>query len=214
MAITKDLTGKNQKVNWLYGTVSLLLVILGIYIIIRPDVGVSAICGVVGALALIFGIIKVVVYFATEVRGIGMTYDLSVGTLCAIAGIILMLKPRGVVELIQVLIGTYLVIDSVLKLQTAVDAKRLRLDLWWIPLIFTIICLALGISMLVRLGGDLVMILIGVSLIADGIQNLCIVIFSIIAGRMLAKKDINGDIIGSTEVQSTPETENIGGKTK
>lgn len=218
MAAVKKAGDKNQKVNWLYGAVSVLLVVLGVYIIINPEVGVAAICGVIGALALIFGIIKIAVYFSTEIRGIGLSYDLSIGALCAIAGIILLFKPKGVVDLIQVLVGVFLLIDSVLKLQTAVDAKRLGLEGWWVTLIFTLICLALGVVMLLKLGADILMVLVGVALIADGLQNLCIVIFSIIAGRKLAQNDKDGDglvdIVDVTETQATPEPENIGGESK
>lgn len=212
MATLKKAREKNQKVSWLYAAVSLLLIALGAYIIIRPEVGIAAICGVVGALALIFGIIKIAVYFSTEVRGIGLGYDLSVGALCAIAGIILMLKPKGVVDLIQVLVGVYLLIDSVLKLQTAVDAKRLGIDGWWITLIFTVICLGLGVTMLLKLGADLLMILIGVSLIADGLQNLCIVIFSIIADKRLAKKDKDGD--GLADAVDATDAQTVSGQEK
>ncbi len=49
------------------------------------------------------------------------------------------------------------------------------------------------------------------ALIADGFQNLCIVIFSIITGRKPEKKDKDGgsaaDVIDATDTQAEPGQE-------
>lgn len=211
MAMAKANRDENRKLRWLYGAGSVLLMALGVYVIAKPEVGVAAICGVTGALALIFGVIKLAVYFMTEVRGVGLGYDLSIGALCVIFGGILLLRPKGVVDMLQVLVGVYLLVDAVLKLQSAVDAKRLGLQGWWVTLVLTLACLALGVVMLLRLGDDILMILIGVSLLADGAQNLCVLIFSAVAVRKLARMDKDGDgfpdIIDATDGQDPPAQE-------
>ncbi len=100
-----------------------------------------------------------------------LNYDFSVGALAVIAGLILLISRERVVGLLQIVIGVYLVVDSVFKLQLALDAQRAgRRQLVAVACI-DVACLALGVVLIVKISGDFLMVLIGVALVADGLQT-------------------------------------------
>jgi uncharacterized membrane protein HdeD (DUF308 family) len=195
-------------VKWSYVVFSLFLMALGVCAVVWPDIGLATVCIAIGAGATVFGIIRIIVYFLRELRGVALSYDFSIGLLGVILGIILLVHPQGVIDFLQVVIGFFLLLDSVFKLQTALDSRRIGMSGWWVPLIFTLACLTLGVLMILKVGANVLMVLIGVSLIADGAQNLCMFIFSQIAAKQLARMDKDGDgmpdIIDMTEESAAP----------
>ena len=208
MAKTKAKKDPTSSVKWSYVVFSLFLMALGVCAVVWPDIGLATVCIAIGAGATVFGIIRIIVYFLRELRGVALSYDFSIGLLGVILGIILLVHPQGVIDFLQVVIGFFLLLDSVFKLQTALDSRRIGMSGWWVPLIFTLACLTLGVLMILKVGANVLMVLIGVSLIADGAQNLCMFIFSQIAAKQLARMDKDGDgmpdIIDMTEESAAP----------
>ncbi|MEG2008572.1 MAG: DUF308 domain-containing protein [Oscillospiraceae bacterium] len=208
MAKTSEKTKKYTlgDVKWSYVGMSLFLISLGLCTVIWPNIGLVAVCVSIGAGAVLFGVFRIIVYFLREVRGVALSYDFSVGLLALAVGVVLLIHPQGVLDFLQIVIGIYLLIDSVFKLQTALDSKRLGMSGWWVPLIFTVVCLGLGVLMILKVGADFIMALIGAALIADGLQNLCLVIYAAVAAKQLARMDKDGDgkpdIIDMTPEQS------------
>lgn len=205
----KTLSGINR-IKWAYVVMSVFLMALGIFTFIWPEITAGMICSAIGAASIVFGIIKILTYFMREIKGVALNYDFSVGALAVIAGLILLISRDRIVDLLQIVIGIYLVVDSVFKLQTALDAKRLGVGGWWLSLIVTAACLTLGIVLIVKIGGDLLMVLIGAALIADGLQNLFLVIFSAVAERALDRIKKSAAAAGegvSTEPQSPAQEE-------
>ena len=181
--------GGLSRIKWAYVLISIFLTALGICTFIWPEITSAAICSAMGAATIVFGIIKIITYFLREVKGVALNYDFSTGALAVIAGLALLITRDKVVDLLQLVIGVYLVVDSVFKLQAALDAKRLGIPGWWLPLIVTAACLALGVVLIVRESGGLLMLLIGTALVADGLQNLLLAVFSIAAAKALARRE-------------------------
>lgn len=194
-------------IKWAYVGISVFLLALGVCALVWPEITAGTVCIAIGIAAILFGIVKLIAYFLREVKGIGLNYDLSIGVLGIAAGIFLLVGKDRVIDLLQIVIGIYLVVDSVFKLQTSVDAKRLGVGGWWVSLILSLACAAFGVVLALRVGSNILMILIGVALIVDGLQNLCLVIFSAMAAKALARMDKDGDgmpdIIDATDMQET-----------
>lgn len=204
MAKAKTAKDPSQGARWSYIGISAFLIALGVCAVVWPDLGLEALCVAIGVGAVLFGVIRVIVYFMREVRGVALSYDFSIGTLAMLGGVILLIRPRSVLDFLQVVIGVYLLLDSVFKLQISLDSKRLGMTGWWVPLIFTAACLALGVLMVLRIGADFLMTLIGAALIADGLQNLCLALYSAAAARQLKRMDKDGD--GLADLNAGGET--------
>ena len=162
---------------------SLLLIILGISMVVWQELSLNTICIVAGSGAIVFGIVMIIIYFVTEVKSVGKSNELSLGAFAVILGIILLIRASAILDLLQFLIGLLLLADSVLKLQAAVDAKRMGIKGWWVILLVAALCIALGVIMILRLWTDYIMMLLGASLIAIGLQNIILLIFSKLAQK-------------------------------
>ena len=70
-----------------------------------------------------------------------------------------------------------MLVDSTLKIQTAIDAKRFGVDKWWLILVMSLVVAVIGILLLIKpfTATDIVMIIIGLNFCLDGILNLIVV---------------------------------------
>lgn len=157
---------------------AILLICLGIAAISWNTLSLSSLCIIIGSAAVIFGIIMIIIYSMTPVLDVGKSGVLSIGMLCVVIGAILLIRPMELLDFIQVIVGVLLIIDSVFKIQASVDAKRLDLGGWWLLLIMSLLALAMGIVMVLGIASEKVIIMLGVSLILDGLQNLIHAVFS------------------------------------
>lgn len=168
-----------KRVKWVYVLLSLFLIGLGVCLFLWPDIPSVTICCAVGGGAVLFGIVKIVFYFLRELEEMDEHYDFAIGAMCVIAGAILLVHPASVLELIPQVLGVCMLIDSMFKLQIALDAKRLGNKGWWLGLLITLLCIVWGCLLIWQPFGleRYSVMMIAVGLIADGVQNLVGVIY-------------------------------------
>ena len=80
-----------------------------------------------------------------------------------------------------VIIGVFVLLDGSFKIQTARDAKIFGLHGWWGILVLAILTCLGGLFLIINpfSGAVALMILLGATLIMDGIQNLCVVAYTV-----------------------------------
>lgn len=88
-------------------------------------------------------------------------------------GVFRLLRPEIIQGLLTVLFGVFLVIDGMMTLQDGVDCARARLAGWWVPALLGAVTIALGCVVLFG-KFDSIMLLAGISLIADGVFDLIV----------------------------------------
>ena len=54
-------------------------------------------------------------------------------------------RAPALTDILSVMIGLLVLVDSVFKLQVAVDSRRMGAHSWWVTLVCTVVCLVLGI---------------------------------------------------------------------
>ena len=174
----KHREGKRMKTikqaKWCYIICSLLLIAAGVYITARPYASAVIFCRVIGAVSLVYGISKILGYFSHDLYNLAFQFDLARGVFTLIFGLILLLRSARVVTFMPVIIGVFVLVDGVFKLQTAVDANRFGLSNWWLILLGSLLCIALGLLLMVDpfSGSGALMTFVGISLAIDGLQNL------------------------------------------
>lgn len=91
-----------------------------------------------------------------------------------ILGALMLWRAPALTDILSVMIGLLVLVDSVFKLQVAVDSRRMGAHSWWVTLVCTVVCLVLGILLVFNPfdGKQVLTIMMGVSLIVDGVQNL------------------------------------------
>ena len=180
-----------------YMILSGIFMLVGLCLTIWPEISIVTFCCVLGGLCVIYGIIRLVGYFSKDQFRLAFQFDLALGIFVLVFGIILLFHPRPIIALLPVVIGLYIAIDSVFKLQTALDAKRFGMPRWWLMLILAIVAGGFGILLVFNPfeGAALFMRLIGITLIIDGIQNLW-------AALALVKVEKRPDVIEAEEINS------------
>jgi len=164
-----------------YIVASAFMIALGLALIIYPELGLSTVCYIVGAFTLLFGIVKIIGYFSKDLFRLAFQFDFALGIFACILGIVILIHPSSVASAMPFTIGVYAMIDGVSKLQTAIDAKKFGFKRWWVLIIFAVITCAAGLFLIINPfeGLKALLILLGVSLIADGVENLCTVLYTV-----------------------------------
>lgn len=180
-----------------YMILSGIFMLVGLCLTIWPEISIVTFCYVLGGLCVVYGIIRLVGYFSKDQYRLAFQFDLALGIFVLVFGIILLFHPRPIIALLPVVIGLYIAIDSVFKLQTALDAKRFGMPRWWLMLILAIVAGGFGILLVFNPfeGAALFMRLIGITLIIDGIQNLW-------AALALVKVEKRPGVIEAEEIHS------------
>ena len=152
-----------------YIVMSILFMILGICLIIWPDCSMAVFCTAVGIMLIAYGCIKII------------GFDLAFGVLLAAVGVIIIVRRNLVVNLIFGIFGVLILADALFKIQMSIDAKKFGLSLWWRILLMAILTGVLGVLLLIRPfeTAEVMMILVGVSVLFEGILNLCVVIYTV-----------------------------------
>ena len=160
---------------------SVLTCALGLLLALRPGLSLFLIGRLVGATMVVFGVVKLVGYFAKDLYRLAFQFDLAFGILLITVGAILMAKPLGTAGLLCAALGVVLLADGLLRVQTALDARRFGLNTWWLMLALAVITGAVGalLALCPATGAEALTQLLGISLLAEGALNLCVAVCAI-----------------------------------
>lgn len=148
------------------------LVVIGLMFIIFPESSVRIICYVAGAVLLVLGIIRAVLYFTSGMRVAGNSLALAAAFVCV--GLLLIIKPDLVAEVLTVIFGIVIIVDGVVKLQAAIELSKLKSSGKWVVFAVAIVTLALGLVITFNPFSSrrALMLFAGISLIVDALFDL------------------------------------------
>ena len=161
-----------------YIAISVLSLVLGVILIAKPDISMKTVGTVLGVIMIAFGIVKLVGYFSKDLYRLAFQFDLAMGVFAVIAGAILLVKEKTVMNYFQPLAGALILADGLLKLQTAVDARKFGLMKWWLIGVLALLTSAIGIVLVFHFfGGETAyMITTGAGFVLAGALNLCVAV--------------------------------------
>lgn len=70
-----------------YGAISLAMLVLGVVLILYPDVSALVVCNIIGCVLAAFGIVKLVGYFSRDLYRLAFQFDLALGVSSLVMGI-------------------------------------------------------------------------------------------------------------------------------
>ncbi len=160
---------------------SALLIALGILIILWPDVSVSLVGIIAGVMLIALGLFKVMGYFSKDLYRLAFQYDLAFGLLLMVLGTLLLVRPDSAMYIVCLIVGISIAGDGLLKLQTGLEARKFGLTSWWLIVVLGVLAAVVGIITAFRPveGAEVLMILMGVSLLAEGLLNLCVTLCAV-----------------------------------
>ena len=164
-----------------YIIMSALFCVIGLVLMLVPETAFTWLGRLLGISIIVFGVIKLVGYFSRDLFRLAFQYDLAFGILLVVLGILTLSHPNDTMSFLAVLLGIPVLVDGLFKIQIALDSRRFGIRRWWLILILAVLTCSVGIVLVFRPAvGILVMtVFMGVSLLMDGILNLCVALFTV-----------------------------------
>ena len=160
-----------------YSIMTVCLILVGAILLFWPQMGLDMICKIYGIFLVIYGIAKLSGYFARDLFQLAFQFDLALGIASLIFGFVMIFRTGYAIEFLAGLIGVFMLIDAVFKIQTAIEANRFGIERWWMILVIALIVAVIGALLLIRpfRATGVITRLIGLNLCLDGILNLYVV---------------------------------------
>ena len=128
--------------------VSIIFVIIGLFLFIKPDTTITVISYTFGGILIISGIFSMYKYFTSDGIMGAFRFDLVYGVLLLIAGIFLIAKPTVLESFFPIILGIWIIINSVTKFQYSLVLKKASNDDWPYTCIISILTFIWGIILL------------------------------------------------------------------
>lgn len=156
---------------------SVLCVILGLVLVLRPGLSMRIVCTAVGVVLIVSGVMRMIAYFTARDGSLYSQANLIFGIVLTVVGIWIVMKPDKVMAIIPIIVGIVIAIHGLHNLQQALELWRGKYDRWWLALILGVLTVGFGVLLVCRpfAAIDTVVMLIGFFLIYDGLSNVWIV---------------------------------------
>lgn len=166
---------------------SVLYTVLGLCFVLMPVDTVNILCKFIfGILLILAGVYHILIYVLEKMNA--TLLDLLSGGMILVIGIFLFFNPQIVVKLLPVLLGTFVLVDSIWVLKGSLKLKKIGRGEWKILLVGSLVFIGLGIAMIVD-PFDMVkytMIFAGCVMLANGVTDL---VFLVLMRRGVKKAE-------------------------
>ena len=110
---------------------SFLIFLAGLMLIFLPSTEVTSLQRtVLAVLFLLTGAAKMIGYYSNDLYRLAFQFDFAIGILCALLAGLLAFLPQRVLPTLPVLLSVCVILDALLKLQIAMDARRFGMESW------------------------------------------------------------------------------------
>jgi len=164
-----------------YIIMSAVFCVVGILFIAMPARSAVGIGQALGIAMMAFGVVKLVGYFSRDLFRLAFQYDLGFGILLIALGLIVLLRTDHVIDFICIAIGVAILADGLFKVQIGIDARRFGIRSWWLTMALAVVTGAMGLALVFRPweSAQALTVLLGVSLLAEGVLNLCVALSTV-----------------------------------
>ncbi len=158
----KDIVRRTSYISIL---AAVAFMILGIILLNHPDDTIKIVCGILGGVFIVFGTIKIVHYFYAREKFEYYDFNLMLGALCILVGIVVITKGEVIVSILGIIFGAWIVLSSVNRINISLKIKKVGIKYWYLCLILALALLGAGLyvvfnpdTILVTLGATILII--------------------------------------------------------
>lgn len=164
-----------------YIIISIALCVLGVILITVPDFSAVLLCSIGGIIMILFGGVKILGYCSKDLYRLAFQHDLAFGILLIALGAVMIFRTNPVITILCMILGIYVLADGLLKIQIAIDSKAFGIRKWWLILSIAILTGITGFLLIFRPSEStrMIMILFGITLLAEGILNLITILTAV-----------------------------------
>ncbi len=163
-------------------------VLVGILLIIFPDIIAKTAGYIIGAVMIGFGVTKIISYFSPNGVRTGV-FGMIIGIISSLSGIYIITRPWVIANFFVSIFGIIILINGTTKIRNAMNMKRMGIKKWWSTLIPGAVSALLGVIFIISpdIAHNIMMRLLGGALIFEGLSDLW-AIFNISAAQKKAAK--------------------------
>ncbi len=159
---------------------AILYIVLGMVLMIWPDMSSGVICWILGAGGVLCGLYYFFGVWQSYRQGMPFQANLVLGVIFLALGIFCISSPKIVLSILPFLLGAVLLINGATKVPRCIEMKKFNFMYWWLELIFAVVTTVLGVVLifnpfsLVRIS----IIFFGASVLVSGISDLVMFVWS------------------------------------
>ena len=178
----------------------LVYLALGLALVFAPDMSARVLCYACGAALLAVGLLAVWRFAAArQERLLFAWFSLVYGVLFTVLGIFLMVQPDTVLTVLPAVFGVFVLLDSLGRIQNALELRRAGLVRWWGLLFFALLSVVLGVLILINPFAALTTTVrvIGAVLLIESVLGLACALYTSLVLRELEKavRDAGDDLM-------------------
>lgn len=178
--------------------IALCFILLGCFMLMKPEMTLTFFSDIVGALVLMLAILAFYRHYKMQRM---FTFDLAYGIVCVLGAMLLFFNKTFLANLIPIILGAVMIANSIFKIQYIFDLKKAGAQYWYTSLVLALLKIALGILLIVDPFEAMFKItqIIGVSVILFSICDMA----DLIIIKVYLNKSFDDD--GYVNVQSTKD---------
>ncbi len=159
-----------KKSAWSAAIESLVIMVFGILLVVWPEVTVTVIANVLGAIFIVSGIYQIINYFVSKGQNDFFDNGLLSGVLALLIGIAAIVIGEDIANVFRIIIGIWMVYEALVRINTSIKLRAAGIKIWSYTLIIALVMLALGLFVTFNAGA--VIQLIGWMMILTGIVGI------------------------------------------
>ena len=114
-------------------------IIAGLLLLVFPQQSLNVITYAIGAVALIYGILKIVSYFRNREYSPMFTWELILGIILVGIGIFSFTNPGGIFAILPIILGVLVLIEGISKAQRAMMLQKYGYPKWQAALLAAVL---------------------------------------------------------------------------
>lgn len=179
---------QDMKHNYFVNAV--IMVLLGLVLVIWPDILGTMLCYLLGGALIVMGVFQLISFLRGERLGFYNKFVMMMGIVLVLLGIWICTQPHIVLSIIPVVVGIIVLIHGLMDIQYTLDIKKAGSQKWWVALIAAILTLVVGLLLVFNpfKAYEITMVLLGIAMLYDGGSDLLLLLFSYLAQRDTDKR--------------------------
>lgn len=170
-----------KQMKWSNILMSLAYIVIGVLLILYPDISASVISYIIGIGLCVFGAVHLIGYFLSDVKDSLYNNSFTLGLMTVVFGIAVIAKKDLIIDMIPIILGLIIITSGLMKVQRSVVASRIHYSASIYYAILGMISIAFGIVIMFFLSGqaatNILFIVIGCGLVYSGASDLFIQFF-------------------------------------
>lgn len=153
---------------------SIIMCLIAILLIAKPETMLNTVITLFGIGMLLDGIFSIILYIVTDKEQKIFSNALAEGILGILISVLILIKKDFVISIIPVIVGIWIIIKSITKIQLSLNIRSVDEKSWILLLLSSLITLVIGIIILVNPFDTMVSVtmIAGILLLVTGVIDI------------------------------------------